>query len=214
MLYDRSGFKLNTAVKYLQEILSRRDYVPANWTSYETLSTIILHWWDQTPAPELQSLAIEATLGGSRRSKFVSNQLSLQALTDWIQWANVERGIAPTRADVASQYAVVKNLDLSNEILIRTIGHGDLRNEGNRSFWKRYVKKWCLKRSKIVARPKLNLPELRTQACPPFLLWSAKLAPSTQPPFALLSNQTNSGKYRILIGRAAQPSVSLPAPPH
>jgi len=137
MLYDRSGFRLTTPVRYMREILNRRQAGAGDGWTHQQLSTLVLHWWDRTSGYHQQTLAMECMAGHSKRAKKVQSQLELAELTDWIGQANRDRGIAPTRQDVITQYAVVKMLNLDDEPTLQTVGQQDPRRHGNRSFWRR-----------------------------------------------------------------------------
>ena len=79
---------------------------------HDFLSTLFLHWWDSSSSGDLTELATEALISASYRAKRVKKRLELDNLTEWITWANQERGIAPTLQDLVTQYGVIKGLGL------------------------------------------------------------------------------------------------------
>ena len=166
MLYDRSGFRLSTPVRYLKELLNRRQPDAGNMWTFEQLSSLVLHWWDCTSSYHLQSLAMECIAGGSKRAQQVRTRLELAELMDWIAQANTERGIAPSRQDIMTQYAVVKQLDLDDWDSLQTVGRQNIRVSAHKSVWQRFAKSGGLKRGRIAPRPKLCMATVRTQAFP------------------------------------------------
>ena len=114
-------------------------------------------------------LANEMVLGFSKRSKVAKNFVTFQKLATWVRDANMSRGIAPSRADIMFQYAVEKNLDVNDAETLNTIGRANMKLEKNRSFFKRFVRKWQLKRASIRARLKMTQDEIRTAVFHPFL---------------------------------------------
>ena len=97
--------------------------------------------------------------------------------------ANKGRGLAPTRDDIMHQYAVVKEINLDDAALLASLGRGNMKNEGHRSFFKRYVRKYQLKRSTLQGRPKLDMDAVAAQAssltCGPIVI------AASMPPFSL-----------------------------
>ena len=73
--------------------------------------------------------------------------VEFKKLSEWVRSANLNRGLAPTRVDIMFQYAAIKNLDLTDAGILNTTGRADMRLEKNRSFFKRFVRKWQLKRA-------------------------------------------------------------------
>ena len=78
-----------------------------------------------------------------KRSKMVKTFVDYQKLSEWVRSANLTRGLAPTRADIMYQYAVEKNLDVTNAATLNTAGRADMKLEKNRSFFKRFVNSTC-----------------------------------------------------------------------
>lgn len=112
-------------------------------------------------------LATEMLFGYMSRSTIIKSFVQLQMVAEWLRSANLSRGLAPTRVDIMLQYAVVKNLDLTDAAILNTSGRGDMKPENNLSFFKRFVRKWQLNRAGIRARLTLTQDEIRAAALPP-----------------------------------------------
>ena len=166
MLYDASGFRIDFPVKYIIDSLKRRSSSLHSSLTTEHAATLFYQWWDRTSMYDKHCLANEMVLGFSKRSKLVKNHVTFQKLAEWVRSANLTRGIAPTRADIMFQYAVVRNLDVNNADILNTTGRANMKLEKNLSFFKRFVRKWHLKRSSIRARLMLTEEEIRTAASP------------------------------------------------
>ena len=100
-------------------------------------------------------------------SKMVKTFVDYQKLSEWVRSANLTRGLAPTRADTMFQYAVIKNLDVTDADTLNTTGRADMKLERNRSLFKRFVRKLQL-RAGIRARLNLTQDGIRTAALPQF----------------------------------------------
>ena len=69
-----------------------------------------------------------------KRSKMVKTFVDYQKLSEWVRSANLTRGLAPTMFDIMFQYAVIKNLDVTDADTLNTTGRADMKLEKNRSF--------------------------------------------------------------------------------
>ena len=116
-------------------------------------------------------LANDMVFGFTKRSNMVRTFVEFKKLSEWVRSANLNRGLAPTRVDIMFQYAAIKNLDLTDAGILNTTGRADMKLEKNRSFFKRFVRKWQLKRAGIRARLCLTQDEIRTAALPTFIAW-------------------------------------------
>ena len=102
-------------------------------------------------------------------------RMVFQELAEWVRKANTSRGLAPTRADIMFQYGAILGLDVSNDGLMSTSGRGNMKLEKNKSFFKRFVRHWQLKRASIRARHALTQEEVRSSASTPLVSQGLKL---------------------------------------
>ena len=108
-------------------------------------------------------LASDMVCGVTRRSNLAKRCAALQQLSTWARIANTSRGPAPTRADAMYRYVAIMSLDVNYADVTSSTDRGNMKLEKSRSFVKRFVRQWQLKRASIKARLILTQGEVRIE---------------------------------------------------
>ena len=169
LLYKASGSRYNTPVKFLTSWARRHGKGEVANMSTADIEALVLQWWQECSPVCLGELASELSLGYTSASKLARTRLEFDELADWIAEANIEKGLAPTRADVIHQMAVIKNTVIEEAGSISGISRADSSGSKMRSAFRRFIRKWHIKRGKIVARPYISQDDCRRQALATFL---------------------------------------------
>ena len=101
LLYDVSGYRTTTAVQYLKSLSKTTTMLSGIENQDDTLDALVLEWWRAATPELLGDLASEYALGRSSKAKKARMQKEYEELRQWIARANFDRGVAPSKRDLA-----------------------------------------------------------------------------------------------------------------